>query len=46
MNGILVSKHDNNSGYELGIDDGGKPILTLYSGGGDAAGMTALDVHQ
>ncbi len=42
--GVLIAKHDNTNGYELGIDGSGKPVMTLFSGGSAAASLIGLDV--
>jgi len=37
--GVILSKYGNTSGYELGIDGSGSPILTLFEGGSPAVSM-------
>ncbi len=46
VNGILVSKQDNGSGYELGIDDSGDPVMSLYSAGGTASQTANMAIND
>ena len=46
VSGILISKLDNINGYELGIDDSGKPVMSVYSGGSKAAVTASSAVNE
>ncbi|HYW94059.1 MAG TPA: LamG-like jellyroll fold domain-containing protein [Bacteroidales bacterium] len=46
VNGVLVAKHDNSNGYELGIDDSGMPVMTVYAGGTVSSQSAAVAVNE